>query len=162
MKCFKHVVYLCEKEHPTFHYHLQPQTPRKCWSRSCTSGLCFLSHSGPRRRLLALLPFSLFSLPNLPQSPSNYYNSTSIFSHDKSLMRNISRLRTSAGMVLPDLVKHCSLISKANSLVEKDPSGFKFKIFEEIKYERKKLVAKGIGVLGLFVYLFVCFWEVED
>lgn len=37
--------------------------------------------------------------------------------------------------------------------MEKDPSGFQFKIFEEeTKYERKKLAAKGLGVLGLFFF----------
>lgn len=56
--------------------------------------------------------------------------------------------------MLQGLVKHCSLVARANSFVERDPSGFNFKLFEEeTKYERKKLVAKGLGVLGLFCFL---------
>lgn len=43
--------------------------------------------------------------------------------------------------------------------MEKDPSGFQFKIFEEeTKYERKKLAAKGLGVLGLFFFCGVEDW----
>lgn len=147
-------------------YQPPAQTPQKCWSRSCTFWFCFRSPSGPRRRIwLALLP--LFSLPNPPHSPSDYYNSTSIFSHDKLLMGNTPRLRTRAGVVLQDLVKHCSLTARAKSFMEKDPSGFKFKILEEeTKYKRKKLVPKGLGVLGPFFFFlrggrlecFVCLW----
>lgn len=115
MKPFKHVVYLCKKWHPNCNYQLQPKTPQKCVYRICTCGLCFSKCLRTKENITCpcLFLFVLFT-----QSTSvPFYNSTSIFSHDKLLLRSTSRLRTKEGVVLQDLVKHCTLTPRANKFI---------------------------------------------
>lgn len=147
-------------------YQLQPQIPLKCWSRSCSSGLCFLSPSGPRRRiLLALLPSSLFSLPNPPESPSNYYNSMSIFSRDKLLMGKTSRLRTSGAAGFSE-----TLLSDSQGKFIRGEGYFWIQVQDlwgrNKIWEEKKTHSKwALGVWTFFFFLrggrlgfFVCLW----
>lgn len=126
-----------------------------------------VSPSGPRRGLHTSLPLPQLSLPNPPCSPLNYHNSTSIFSHDKCPMGNTSRLRPSAGVVLQVLLKHCSLPARANSSVEKDPSGCKFWDKNLKQNVAKQSWCQGFWCVGVFFwqregweFLFVClcFW----
>lgn len=154
MKPFKHVVYLCKKWHPNCNYQLQPKTPRKCVYRSCTCGLCFSKCLRTKKENITC-PSPFFFVLFTQSTSVPFYNSTSIFSHDKLLQGSTSRLRTKEGVVLQDLVKHCTLTPRANKFICGEGSFWiqLQSLSRRNKIREENICCKGAWDAGTFFFL---------